>query len=294
LALEKGRRIVGGMKAKWMVLLAAMAAGLTAGVIWLARDTAEPPPAPVAPVAAKPKPVKKETVAAAPSLPRLPIGEEPSTNRGWRGRFSEMRTNEEFIVRMSGFVAGRVRDRVGQQLSEVKAQISLTDEQEQRIKTMIDDKLGAATNIMARAMRSGQSNEEDAQALKALYDQSRAEMQQIMTPDQWAGYTRYEGEQRQKAAGQMADGQMQRMQNELQLSDAQQEQVRAVLQQQAAQSIEQMQSNPFPSGDWQQRMEQRAQARREALSAILTPEQMQSYEQMESSRRRGPRGFMPQ
>ena len=248
-----------------------MVAVMIAEVVWLARNTS--------------RPGRRALIAAQPSGMN-------ATNGNWQSQLSRVMTNDQFAAGISRMVLGGVRQQIAGRIAALKLRLKLTEQQEQQIQTMFDGKLAAASDVVTR-MIQGKGTKDDTQALSTLYSQGRAEVQKILSPEQWTEYAKYEAEQRQAAVQRMASGELRQMQGELQLSDAQQAQVREVLRQQAAQQLEETQGGLVPPADWAQYFEQRAQAKKEALRPVLTPEQLKKYERLDASRRSMVRQFLP-
>ena len=281
---RRGRSIA-VVKAKWLlVLIGLMVAVMAAELVWLARSTSKP--GRPTPVAAQPGAQEKKL------FPPVSTGALETTNGNLQSQLSRVMTNEQFAGGISRMILGGVRQQIAGRITVLKQRLKLTEQQVQQIQAMFDGKLAAAGGVVTR-MIQGKGTKADTQALSALLSEARAEAQRILSPEQWTEYVKFEAEQRQAAVQRMAGAELRRMQTELQLSDAQQAQVREVLRQQAAQQLEETQGGLVPPSDWAQYFEQRAQTKKEALRPVLSPEQLEKYERMEASRRSVVRQFLP-
>jgi Spy/CpxP family protein refolding chaperone len=187
---------------------------------------------------------------------------------------------------------GGLRQRLEGRLAALKLRLNLTEQQDQQLHGIIDQKLATAGDITARMIQN-QGNPADQKALGALYAEAQTEMQQLLTPEQQTAYQQYTTEERQSNAERMASGELSRLQRDLQLTDEQQDQVFDVLYDQTLQQLQEAEAGGPANGDWAQSFQQRNAARKAALQSVLTPEQMQAYDKMQGARANWMRMFTP-
>lgn len=215
-----------------------------------------------------------------------------ATNLNWRSLISGVMTNEQFASAASKMMIGGMRQGLEQRLASLKLRLNLSEQQDQQFRAMVDRKLATATDLTTR-MIQGKASKEDQQALGALYSEAKAEMQQILTPAQLAEYQKYETEERQARAQDMAGRELSRMQRDLQLTDTQAEQARTILTQQAEKQILDTEGGVPPSGDWAQYLQQHNESKKDALRTVLSPDQLQAYDKIQTSRMNWMRMFTP-
>ena len=296
------------MKAKllYLILGLCLGAGVTLA-FWKLYIPPEPPPAPVADeptvrpsgkraATPAPRPSRSQAPIAVPASAPIPADGQPSaagaTNQDWRKLIAGVMTNEAFATGVSKMMTGGLRQRLEGRLATLKLRLNLTEPQEQQLRGLIDRKLATAGDITAR-MIQGKGAPADQQALGALYAEAQTEMQQVLTPEQWTAYQQYTTEERQSNAERMADGELSRLQRDMQLTDEQQDQVYSVLYDQTLQQLQEMEAGGPANGDWAQSFQRRNAARKAALQSVLTPEQMQAYDKVQGMRANWMRMFTP-
>lgn len=181
-----------------------------------------------------------------------------------------------------GFSLGRsmvdgIRQRVGTKMADLKVRLHLTDLQMQQASQMIEQRLAAATPLVEKIF-DGKDSREINEALAAIYDGSQADMQRLLSADQWADYQKAQTEERQSQADHMAAADLERMKTSLQLTDQQHEGAYAALYQSSLDFLQQTQSGLRPPADLSQFVQQTAQAKEDALRPVLTAEQFEKYD----------------
>jgi hypothetical protein len=185
-----------------------------------------------------------------------------------------------------------MQQQVDIKLSALKLRLHLTDEQEQLVRDIFERQYGVATEMTSK-MLEGKLTKEDAAKSATATPNAKDELQQILSPEQWAEYEKYQTEERQTQAQMMANVELMQMQSMLQLSPQQQDQVFKILYDQATQQFAQSEGGTKVAADWQQELDKQFEAKKEALRSVLTPEQFASYEKFINSQRNMIKAFMP-
>jgi hypothetical protein len=170
-----------------------------------------------------------------------------------------------------------IRQRVAAKLADLKVRLHLTDQQMQQASQMIEQRLTAAAPLVDKIF-DGKDSREINEALAALYDGAQADMQGLLSAEQWAGYQQGQTEERQSQADHMATADLDRLKGSLQLTDQQHEAAYAALYQSSLDFLQQTQSGLRPPADLSQFVQQTAQAKEEALRPVLTADQFEKYD----------------
>ena len=175
------------------------------------------------------------------------------------------------------FMIDGIRQRVETKLADLKLRLHLTDQQMQQASQMIEQRLTQATPLVAKIFE-GKDSTEINEALATLYDGAQADLQQLLSAEQWAEYQQAQTEDRQSQAERMAAADLEQLKGSLQLTDQQFEAAYAALSQYSFEFLQQTQSGLRPPADLPQYVQQTAQAKEDALRPVLTPDQFQKYD----------------
>ena len=175
------------------------------------------------------------------------------------------------------FMIDGIRQRVEAKLADLKLRLHLTDQQMQQASQMIEQRLTQATPLVGKIFEGKDSTEVN-EALAAIYDESQADLQRLLSAEQWAEYQKAQTEDRQSQAERMATADLDQLKGSLQLTDQQREAAYAALSQYSFEFLQQTQSGLRPPADLPQYVQQSAQAKEDALRPVLTPEQFQKYD----------------
>jgi hypothetical protein len=195
-----------------------------------------------------------------------------------------------------GFSLGRsmldgIRQRVTAKFSDLKVRLRLTDQQIQQALQMIEERLTQAAPLVDKIF-DGKDSKEINVALAALYDGAQADLQQMLSAEQWAEYQKAQAEERQTQADHMAAADLDRLKASLQLTDQQAETAYAALYQSSLDFLQQTQSGLRPPADLSQFVQQTAQAKVDGLRPVLTAEQFEKYDAGVKKYVQGVQGFL--
>lgn len=218
--------------------------------------------------AAKPKPAKKTGIAAL-------FGGEEGTNG-----FSEA---------MSGIMKSAIQQQIEGKLGGMKTKLNLTPEQEKAIREVMEKQMNRGTEL-AQKMFKGDVTKEEMESMGKDQVSEKDQIKALLTPEQVAQYDDYEKEEAVRMSRLVANSELLQMQSSLQLTQEQQDQVYAVLAEQA-----QLQMSGGNTGTGSDAMDFRKQAEKkaEALSKVLTPEQLERYKQQQEQQIKMIETFLP-
>lgn len=225
---------------------------------------------------------------APPATPTAPVDENPASPfAAFFGDGSD--TNRaKAVERMMRTV---VEQQVEMKVSALKLRLKLTDEQEQAVRALFNEQMGQGVELGTKMLQGKLSKEDMAKASEKPAD-FRSELKELLTPEQWTAYEAYEVEERKNQAQMMANAELMQMQQMLQLTDAQQDEVFRVLYDVSEQRLTEAPQAGHASSPGQA-LQQMNAAKKEALRKVLTPEQFQSYEKFLKSQEDMIKSMMP-
>ena len=172
-----------------------------------------------------------------------------------------------------------MQQQVDAKLAALKTRLRLSDDQEQKLRAILETQNSRATDMTTKLLQ-GKTGKEDLQQDNSAGD-TEAEIKQLLSPDQQAGYDQYKVEERQTQAQMTANMELMQVQQMLQLDQSQQERVYNAL---YGLSLKQM--TPVADGAGAPKdINQVFDAKVDALRPILTADQLQSYQKFVDSQR---------
>ena len=190
---------------------------------------------------------------------------------------SEASTKQAFAVALTKQMLDGIRQGGALRLAELKLRLNLSDQQEQALLQMYDQKIAKATPILEK-ITQGQGTRADNEALAANFDEAQKETQQTLSPTQWTEYQKAQTEELQGNAKKQTTAEFERLKDALQLTEQQHEQVYTALYQITDAALEQTHGGLRPPPDWGEYIQAAADAKQQALRNVLTPEQAQAYD----------------
>jgi hypothetical protein len=193
---------------------------------------------------------------------------------------------------MRKMIQAGIKQQAEAKLSALKLRLHLTEDQEAKVREVLDRQFGFAGEMASKMFEGKLSKEELAKANQKPPDLD-AELKNILTPDQQTEYQAYKAEERQTQAQMMANIELAQLQPVLQLDQAQQDKVYAALYAQAEKQFSQAGNGLTPPTDAGKVIEQQFEDKKTALRSILTPQQFEAYEKHLNSQRDLIKAFMP-
>jgi hypothetical protein len=183
---------------------------------------------------------------------------------------------------MSGMIKAQASQRNKERLQMLITRLHLTPDQIAKIQAAMDNEEKRTAEMTAK-MFSGQKVDFQSLAKSGqAFESVEQTIQDVLTPDQKAGYTQIQSDQKTSSAETMASFEMNQVAPLLNLSDSQKDQVETALYQVQLNSqdpgwiqknVGNVATNPTAILDAQE------QAKENALASILTPDQMTTYKQ---------------
>jgi hypothetical protein len=181
---------------------------------------------------------------------------------------------------MSKMMKAAMQQQVEGKMSAMKARLHLTDDQEHKVRDILEaqyDKIGDATAKLFQ----GKASKDDLQRPGASAGNSDAAIKDLLTPEQQAGYDQLQVEERQNRAQMTANMELMQIQSMLQLDQSQQDRVYS-----AVYDLTLKQMTPAADGTGAPKdINQAFDAKVDALRPILTPDQLQNYQKFIDSQR---------
>jgi len=167
-----------------------------------------------------------------------------------------------------------IKQQMDMRMNALKSRLQLSDDQSKAVQDIMD-KEAQKTQDLTEKMLSGKLSQDDLQ--KAMKDQGGSEdmdaqMQSVLTPDQFTQYQAYQNDEKKSQAEAQANMELMQIQSSLNLSEDQKDKVFTAIYQQYAQQMG-VDGAKGASSDINAQME----AKKAALQAVLTPDQMTAY-----------------
>lgn len=166
------------------------------------------------------------------------------------------------------------------------SKLNLTQQQQDQLKPIFQKQREQAQAIRQDSTLTADQKK---QKFDALRQDTHAQINSVLTPEQqqqWA-QMKAEGKQRMAANRQKMGA---RLAEKLNLSQAQQDQIKPIMQQQREQAKAIWQDNTLTQDQKREKMQTLRQNTQTQLNAILTPEQQQQWQQMRQKQHRHERG----
>jgi hypothetical protein len=179
--------------------------------------------------------------------------------------------------RMAQVMSAAVKQQTEMKMAALKSRLTLTDDEEQAIRDILDKEADYAAE-MGQKMMSGQLSQADIK--KAMADQKNRQaavdqqIQNVLTPAQYIAYQNSQNDDKKNQAQMQANAEMAQIQSSLQLSDDQKNQVFTALYSGYAQQAGVDGATPaYDPMD----IDGQFNAKEAAMQAVLTPEQFAIY-----------------
>ena len=217
-----------------------------------------------------------------------PPADQPAKRTGLAALFGGDGTNG-MSKAMTEMVKTMAEQQVESTLSGMKTRLNLSPQQEQAIREIMTRQTRMGTDI-AQKMLSGDLSEEELMRLSQDQPNQEVQIKALLTPEQLAAYDDYQKEEQTRMARLSANAELLQLQSQLHLTEEQQDQVFAVLADQALAQYDGSQKAPADALNLRGQYDKRA----EALKGVLTPEQFNRYQKFQEQQLKLIEALIPQ
>lgn len=188
---------------------------------------------------------------------------------------------------MKEMMATAIRQQVDGKLARMQERLSLTPEQAQKAREILESQYSLGLELAEKSM-TGKASGTDVKQLQEQLGNPEEQLKSLLTPEQQAGYTELQREERRTTARLVANSELIQMQGSLGLTEAQQDQAFQILAEQAEHQFE-GETGSTPTLDFRSAYTRKL----EALKQVLTPEQHERYAQLQEQQLKLIESMMP-
>jgi hypothetical protein len=189
---------------------------------------------------------------------------------------------------MTDMIKSAVEQQLEAKVAALKTRLGLTAEQETAIREILAKQMGLGSQI-AEKMMKGELSQEELQKLAKDKPNQKDQIKSVLTAEQVKEYDAYETEEKNRMARLVANAELMQMQSQLQLDEAQQDKVFAVIAEQTQLQLDAKESDPMAALDFRGQAAKKA----EAMKEVLTPEQFERYQKFQEQQLKLIEAFMP-